>query len=201
MYFRAGQSGLPHDPILAIVAPRPIGWISTMSAAGEVNLAPYSFFNLLASRPYLVGFSSQGAKDSMSFAEEGGDFVFNVASWAQREAMNATSAAHARGIDEMQAAGLAATASNEVRAPRVAGSPAALECRWVETHPLRDASGTPAGFHLVIGEVTGVHIDPALLNDGLFDTAAMQPILRAGYQDYFRIHADHRFTMTRPKSD
>src|SRR3954467_15799753 len=121
--------GLPHDPFKAIVAPRPIGWISTVDKDGRVNLAPYSFFNGFCSTPPIVGFSSEGGKDSLEQAEAAREFVCNLATEELAEAMNRTSAPVASGIDEMALAGLEAAPSRNVRAPRVARSPAALECR------------------------------------------------------------------------
>ena len=106
--------GLPHDPFKAIVAPRPIGWISSISAKGEVNLAPYSYFNGVMSRPPVVMFSSEGRKDSLAFIRETGEFVCNLATWDLREAMNVTSAPVARGVNEMQKAGLEAAPSRIV---------------------------------------------------------------------------------------
>ena len=191
--------GLSHDPFKAIVSPRPIGWVTTMSLNGEINLSPYSFFNIIAERPHLVAFSSLGMKDAMTFAEQGGDFVCNLATFDLRHQVNETSSPFPRGINEMAAVGLAATPSHLVRPPRVAESPAALECKWVETIRLKDAGGEAAGFFLVIGEVVGVHIDDQFLTDGVLDTAAMRPILRGGYFDYFVINDNSKFSMPRPE--
>jgi flavin reductase (DIM6/NTAB) family NADH-FMN oxidoreductase RutF len=116
--------GLRNDPFKAIVAPRPIGWVTTMSGKGDVNLAPYSFFNGISSRPALVMFSSEGLKDSVSFIAETGEFVCNLATWDLREAMNATSAPLPRGVNEMERAGLAPAPSRLVKPPRVKASPA-----------------------------------------------------------------------------
>jgi flavin reductase (DIM6/NTAB) family NADH-FMN oxidoreductase RutF len=197
-YASADGHGLPHNPLLAIVSPRPIGWITAANLAGVVNLAPYSFCNVVATKPDLVCFSSQGRKDSLSFIEEAGDFVFNVASWDHRDLVNASSAAFERGVSELEMLDIATVPSGIVASPRVAGSPAALECVWVETIPLKGADGTHANFYLVIGEIVGVHIDDAILIDGRVDTCAMQPILRGGYHEYFRIQPADRFEMKRP---
>jgi flavin reductase (DIM6/NTAB) family NADH-FMN oxidoreductase RutF len=191
--------GLPHNPFKALVAPRPIGWITAMSAKGEVNLSPYSFFNAVSDQPPMVAFASAGRKDALTFIEETGEFVCNLATWDLREAMNDTSAPLARGENEMTHAGLTAAPCRLVRAPRVAEAPAALECKHLQTVGLVPLSGgEPANF-LVIGEVVAVHIDDAFIVDGMVDTAAMRPITRAGYRDYFVATPETRFSMRRPK--
>jgi flavin reductase (DIM6/NTAB) family NADH-FMN oxidoreductase RutF len=191
--------GLPHDPFKALVAPRPIGWITAMSARGEINLSPYSFFNAVSDVPPMVAFSSHGRKDALTFIEETGEFVCNLATFDLREAMNETSAALARGESEMAFAGLTPAPSRLVRPPRVAEAPAALECRHLQTVPLTPLSGAEPRYFLVIGEVVGVHIDDGFVVDGLVDTAAMRPITRAGYRDYFVATPETRFAMTRPR--
>ncbi len=176
--------GLAHDPFKAIVAPRPIGWISTRARDGRVNLAPYSFFNAVCGRPPIVMFSSGGEKDSVAFARESGEFACNFVSRALADPMNATSAPVARGVSEFALAGLTAAPCREIAAPRVAEAPATLECVVTGiTEPLtRD--GKPSGSHVVFGEVVGVHIDEQFLSDGLFDTRAANPLMRMGYFDY-----------------
>ena len=189
--------GLPHDPLKAIVAPRPIGWISAINAAGQVNLAPYSFFNMFSTRPPIVGFSSEGLKDSVSFIAETAEFVCNLATYDLREAMNATSAPLPRGVSEFGHAGLEAEPSRLVGPPRVKGVAAALECRLVEIVRLRTSDGEMLDRHLVLGHVVGVHIDERFLTpDGRFDTAAARPIARCGYSDYAVV--DSLFSITRP---
>ena len=188
--------GLPHDPFKAIVAPRPIGWITSMSAAGDINLAPYSFFNGLNSRPPVVFFSSEGRKDSVAFIEETREFVCNLATYDLRDAMNQTSAPFPRGVDEMAAVGLAPAPSRLVKPPRVAAAPCALECRLLQIVPLADLDGRDLDTHVVIGQVVGVHIDDRFLRDGLLDTAAMKPIARCGYHDYAMV--DAVFSLQRP---
>jgi flavin reductase (DIM6/NTAB) family NADH-FMN oxidoreductase RutF len=175
---------LPRDPFKAIVAPRPIGWISTRASDGRVNLAPYSFFNAFNSVPPIVGFSSEGRKDSASFARDSGEFVANLASRDLMQAMNLTSAALPRGDSEFTHAGLAMAPCRLVKAPRVADAHAALECKVVEIVPLKNARGEAIDSYLVLGEVVAFHIDDALIRDGRFDTAAAQPLARCGYQDY-----------------
>jgi flavin reductase (DIM6/NTAB) family NADH-FMN oxidoreductase RutF len=192
--------GLPHDPIKAIVGPRPIGWISAINAQGQVNLSPYSFFNAVAERPPIVAFSSVGYKDAVAFIEETREFVCNLATYDLREAMNQTSAPLPRGSDEMSFAGLKAEASRLVTPPRVAGVAAALECKWLSTTQLETLEGTKMDQYLVLGQVVGVHIDDRFIVDGLVDTAAMRPIMRAGYMDYFVATPETRFALKRPSS-
>ncbi len=175
---------LPRDPFKAIVAPRPIGWISTRAPDGRVNLAPYSFFNAFNSVPPIIGFSSEGCKDSASFARDSGEFVANLASRDLMQAINLTSAPLPRGDSEFVHAGLAMAPCRLVKAPRVAEAHAALECKVVGVTPLKNANGEAIDAYLVLGEVVAFHIDDALIRDGRFDTAAAQPLARCGYQDY-----------------
>jgi flavin reductase (DIM6/NTAB) family NADH-FMN oxidoreductase RutF len=190
--------GLPHDPFKAIIAPRPIGWITTMSASGAINLAPYSYFNGVHSRPPVVMFASEGRKDSLAFVEETKEFVCNLATWDLRDQMNQTSAPYPRGTNELEAAGLTAAPCRLVKPPRVAEAPCALECIWLQTVALNDVDGTPLDGWLVIGKVVGVHIDERFIRNGLLDTAAMKPIARGGYHDYSVL--TESFTMRRPVS-
>ena len=190
--------GLPHDPFKAIAAPRPIGWISTVDRQGVVNLAPYSFYNAMGDNPPIVGFSSGGRKDSLHNIEATGEFVVNVATKALAQAMNQTSAAFPSDVDEMAMAGLTPAPCHTVAAPRVAESPAAFECKLLQIIHLHDIDGKPLTQYVVLGQVVGVHIDPAFLKNGIFDLAAAQPIMRAGYQaDYVEI--SNVFQMPRPK--
>lgn len=187
---------LPFDPFKALIAPRPIGWISTLSRAGAINLAPYSFFNAICDNPPMMVFSSNGKKDSMTLAEETGEFVWNMATLALRDRMNATSAALPRGENEFEYAGLETAPSRCVAPPRVAASPAALECKVSDVFRLKDMTGAMTENYLVFGQVVGVHIDEAFIKDGMVDTAAMQPIARCGYMDYAVV--DEVFTLPRP---
>jgi flavin reductase (DIM6/NTAB) family NADH-FMN oxidoreductase RutF len=186
----------PHDPFKALVAPRPVGWISTMSAAGALNLAPYSYFNAFSSRPMIVGFSSEGEKDSQVFAMQTGEFVWSMATWALREQMNATAASLPRGRSEFEHASLETAPSRLVRPPRVKASPAALECRVTEMVSLRDLEGRDTGRRLVLGLVVGVHLDERFVKDGWVDSAAMRPIARCGYDEYAVV--EKVFSMPRP---
>ena len=199
-YEPSSGQGLPHDPLKAIVAPRPIGWISTVDVEGRVNLAPYSFFNMVCDDPPMLMFSSAGWKDSVRNVQATGEFVANLATGPLAEAMNVTSLPVGPEIDEMAMAGLEAAPSRTVRPPRVARSPAALECRCIQIQRLRDLAGNEASNFMIIGQVTGVHIDPAFLKDGKFDTAAARPLARCGYRgDYAEI--SNVFEMLRPHYD
>lgn len=188
---------LPHDPFKALIAPRPIGWVSTLSKTGAINLAPYSFFNAVCEQPPIIVFSSNGPKDSMTFAGETGEFVWNMPTYALRERMNATSAPLPRGESEFGFAHIEMAPSRIVKPPRVAASPAALECKVSDLYQLKDMHGAPTQNYLVFGQVVGVHIDEAFIKDGIVDTAAMQPITRCGYMDY--AVTDKMFTMLRPQ--
>ena len=187
---------LPHDPFKALIAPRPIGWVTTISASGALNLAPYSFFNAFCENPHIIAFSSIERKDSVSFAEETGEFVWNMPTYDLREAMNLTSAPLPRGDSEFEYASLAMTPSTLVAPPRVTKSPAALECKVIEIKQLKDMHGVATKNYLVFGQVVGVHIDEAFIKDGLVDMAAMRPIARCGYMDY--VVADSVFALPRP---
>ena len=186
----------PHDPFKALVAPRPIGWISTVSAAGELNLAPYSYFNAFSSNPPIVGFSSEGDKDSSTFAMETGEFVWSMATWDLRDQMNATAASLARGESEFTHARLESTPSRLVRPPRVAASPAAFECRVTEMVKLKDVDGRDSGRRLVLGRVVGIYVDERFVRQGRVDSAAMRPIARGGYDEYSVV--ERVFSMPRP---
>lgn len=191
--------GLPHDPFNAIVGPRPIGWISTRDAAGSFNLAPYSFFNAFAYRPPIIGFASSGAKDTLRNARETGEFVWNLATMALAQQMNASSATVARDVSEFELAGLSPVPSRMVAAPRVGESPVAFECKVTQILQLTDRQGAPMPNWMVFGEVVGAHIARHLLVDGIYDTAAAHPILRAGGPDaYARITPEVMFRMKRP---
>ena len=199
-YETARGHGLPHDPFKAIVAPRPIGWISTRDGRGRGNLAPYSFFNAFNTTPPIVGFCSEGRKDSLRNVEETGEFAVNLATRALAEAVNLTSAGVEHGVDEMALAGLTAAPCRLIAASRIAESPATLECKLLQVVPLRDLEGVATGSFLTLGQVVGVHIDPAYLIDGRFDIVKARTIARCGYRgDYAEV--DHLFELVRPQSD
>ena len=192
--------GLRHDPFNAIVGPRPIGWIASRDAQGHVNLAPYSFFNAFNYTPPIIGFASLGVKDTVRNIRANGEFVWNLATKPLAEVMNATCAAVPPEVNEFELAGLKTESSRLVGVPRVAESPVAFECRVAQIVQLQGADGTALDTWLTLAEVVGVHIDQRLLVDGLYDTAAAQPILRAGGPaDYFAITPEQRFQMQRPR--
>jgi flavin reductase (DIM6/NTAB) family NADH-FMN oxidoreductase RutF len=179
-----GDHGLPFDPFKAIVAPRPIGWISTVSAEGRFNLAPYSYYNGVSSKPNLVMFSSEGEKDSVTNIRATGEFVANYVSADMAEVMNATSIDAPADVSEFDHVGLAMEKSRLVAPPRVAGVLAALECRVTQIFKLTDLDGNPANSTMVIGQVVGVYIDERALRNGRFDPAIARPVTRLGYRDF-----------------
>ena len=190
------RSILPHDPFKAIVTPRPIGWISTKATDGRVNLAPYSFFNAFSSAPPIVGFSSDGWKDSVSFASETGEFVANLASFDLFREISETSAPLPRGSNEFIHAGLTMAPCRMVAAPRVGEAHTAMECKVLEIIELKSLAGRLAGHILTIGEVVAFHIDDRFIRNGRFDTAAAKPLARCGYQDYAAVET--LFSLARP---
>jgi flavin reductase (DIM6/NTAB) family NADH-FMN oxidoreductase RutF len=199
MFFETGARDtqlMPRDPFKAIVAPRPIGWISTRARDGRINLAPYSFFNGFNSVPPIVGFSSEGYKDSADFAKDSGEFVANLVSFDLMQKMNLTSAPLPRGTSEFGHAGLTMAPCRLVKAPRVAEAHAALECKVVDHVPLKNRHGEAIDSYLTLGEVIAFHIDDALIREGRFDTAAARPVARCGYFDYTVVEA--LMAMTRP---
>lgn len=198
-YFPEDGHRLPHDPIKAIIAPRPIGWFTTVDAQGRVNLAPYSFFNVFAaSNPIILAFSSEGKKDTASNIEATGEFVYNLATRPLAEAMNASSAPLPHGVNEMERAGLTPLPSTRIRPPRVAESPVTMECKLLEMKHLHDLEGRVLSNILILGQVVAVHIDTACLTDGVFDITAARTIARCGYQgDYAEV--TQTFQMLRPK--
>ena len=192
------KHGLAHDPFKALIVPRPIGWISTVSSSGVANLAPYSFFNAVAEKPHYVVFGSAGVKDSMANIEETKEFVCNIATYDLREHMNMSSASVPRGVDEFPLAGLTAIKSNLVSAPRVKEAAAAFECRLHQIMPLPGVGRYRQSYNLVIGVVVGIHIDDRFIKDGLVDSGAMKPIARLGYMDYAVVGPDNIFSINRP---
>jgi len=191
--------GLRHDPFNAIIAPRPIGWISTCSEDGAPNLAPYSFFNAFNYTPPLIGFSSLGEKDSVRNARATGEFVWNLVSLSLAEAMNQSCAPVPYGVNEFALAGLDTAPSRLVRPPRVAASLVSMECKVTQIVQLQTQTGAPLNTWLTMGEVLAVHIDDSLIEDGIYQTAKGQPVMRGGGPaDYFTIDPDQLFRMTRP---
>jgi flavin reductase (DIM6/NTAB) family NADH-FMN oxidoreductase RutF len=169
---KTGQSqahGLPHNPFKAIIAPRPIGWISTRSTVGD-NLAPYSFFNAVADNPPQVIFASDGMKDTATAAKESGVFCVNFVTQSLLSSMNASSA----------------------NCPRVTASPAAMECQVLDIITLKGG-----GDFMILGEVNGIHIAPWALSNGRYDVVKIGTIARMGYKDYSLISAI--FELERPR--
>ena len=198
-YQPAEGHGLPHDPLNAIIGPRPIGWIASTDSLGRNNLAPYSFFNCFNYRPPIIGFASSGWKDSVRNIVESKAFVWNLATRPLSEQMNETSASRPHGEDEFSRAGLTPLASQLVAAPRVAESPVHFECRLSQCIQLTTASGSALDTWLVLGEVVAIHIDESLLEGGIYQTAKAQPVLRAGGPPaYYSISEDQRFDLVRP---
>lgn len=199
VYEPTNGHGLPHDPFNSIVGPRPIGWVSTVDGAGRRNLAPYSFFNAFNYHPPIVGFASIGWKDSVANIQETGTFVWNLATRALADRMNTSSASVPPDTDEFALSGLTPVPSLKIAAPRVLESPVNFECRLTQLVQLQGLDGQAVETWLVLGEVVAVHIDRALLKDGVYDTAAARPILRGGGPgDYAEITPEVMFKMRRP---
>ena len=202
MFYRPKDGhGLPHNPFNAIVTPRPIGWISSQDKDGNVNLAPYSFFNAVAYTPPQVMYASTGPhvdggmKDSALNIEETGEFVINIVTASLMDKMNLSCVAAPRGIDEFELAGLTKAASSIVKPPRVGESPIQLECKY--TQSVRLKTDNPDDPNIVIfGEVVGIHIDESVLTDGMVDIAKLRPLSRLGYMDYTII--EESFVLRRP---
>jgi flavin reductase (DIM6/NTAB) family NADH-FMN oxidoreductase RutF len=192
---RAEPHNLAHSPITSLVVPRPIGWISTINPSGVVNLAPYSFFNLIAGNPPFVLFSSNAPKHSQTNAETSGEFVYNMATFELREQMNISGGEHAADVSEPEIAGLEMVPSRMVKPPRVALAPIALECRYIKTIEWHGTNGKRSSSTAVIGEVVNIHIDDALIVEGMIDLSRIRPIARLGYMDYSVV--DNIFTMPR----
>ena len=191
---------LPHSPIKAIIAPRPIGWISTLSLDGIANLAPYSFFNIISEKPPILLFSSEGRKDTVRNIEATGEFVFNLATRDLAEAMNISSADWPSDADEFEKSGLGKLASEAVAAPRVSESPAAMECKLLDIRRIADIDGRDVDAEIVIGQVVRIHIREDVLTDGQFDAIKAGTIARAGYRgDY--VAMTETFEMLRPSLD
>jgi flavin reductase (DIM6/NTAB) family NADH-FMN oxidoreductase RutF len=168
-----------------------------VSPAGDANLAPYSFFNAVADKPAYVMFSSSGRKDSLKNIEATGEFVCSLATWDLREGVNLSSASLPYGQSEFPLSGLTAAPSQFVKPPRVAESPAALECRHFNTMELPRGDSEPN--YLIVGLVVGIYIDERYIRNGMVDTAAMQPIARMGYREYAVVRPEVVFEMDRPQ--
>ena len=209
-----GSMPLPFNPFKALVAPRPIGWISTLTEDGQVNLAPYSYFQAIADNPDIVMFSAtpqlqvaepakgvqfgSQRKHSESNAAISGEFVCNIVSHELAELMNQTSAHLPAEISEAEHAGIAMAPSRNVKTPRVAACPAALECVFLESRPVPKRGGDHV-YQMVFGEVVGIHIDDRFVREGRVDTSAMQVLTRMGYDEYAVL--GQAFSMSRPDND
>lgn len=200
-YETANGHGLDRDPLKAIIAPRPIGWISTVSANGIANLSPYSFFNQFSDDPAIIGFSSMTRKDSLRNIEDTGAFIFNMATRSLASSMNISSGAYPPEIDEFEVAGLQKENGRLVDVPRVALSPASLECRVTQIIQLQNLEGMTIDRWLVLGQVVAVWIDSACLVEGRFATAQAEPLLRGGYAgDYWSIGDAGYIDIRRPRT-
>ena len=193
---RSEPHNLAHDPTTSLVVPRPIGWITTISPTGVVNLAPYSFFNMIASHPPFVMFSSNSRKHTQLHAQSGGEFVFNLATYDLRAEMNISGGDYPPDISEPEVAKLAMTPSRKVKPPRVARSPVALECVYSQTVSLFGSNGKKHNYEMVIGEVINVHIDDAVIVDGMIDQTKIRPIGRLGYRGDYTV-VENIFFMAR----
>jgi len=197
-YEPAKGHGLSHNPLNALVAPRPIGWISSRDAQGRVNLAPYSLFNAFNYDPPIIGFSSIAWKDSVQNASETGEFTWNLVTRELGDQMNQTSAPLPHGEDEFPFAGLTAVAGRMVNVPRVGESRAAMECKVIDIVQFRNTAGEKVSGWLVLGEVVGVYIDMALLKGGVYQTAEAYPIMRSGgLNDYVQVSPESVFQIAR----
>src|SRR5580704_12093045 len=193
---RSEPHNLAHDPTTSLVVPRPIGWISTISPAGVANLAPSSYFNLCASQPPFVMFASNTRKHSQNYAQSGGEFVFNLATHELRNEMNISGGDYAEGVSEPELAKLEMAPSRLVKPPRVAKSPIALECVYSQTVSLKSGNGKLLKYEVVIGEVVNVHVDDAVIVDGMIDMSRIRAIARLGYRGDYTV-VDNIFEMRR----
>ncbi|MTI42232.1 flavin reductase (DIM6/NTAB) family NADH-FMN oxidoreductase RutF [Roseibium hamelinense] len=198
MYYETDKNdhGLPFNPFKAIVSPRPIGWISTLSKDGIANLAPYSFFNAVGDTPPMVMFSSTGYKDSVANIDETGEFVCNMAGWDLKDQMNTSSASVPRDTSEFELAGLTMAPGRLVKAPRVAHALTALECKHLNTVRMTSLEGEETESYVVFGQVVAVHIDDNIVSNGRVDVTKIKPLARLGYKDYAVIESV--FEMGRP---
>ena len=204
MFYKTDEPhGLPHDPFKSCVSPRPIAWVSSIHPNGNVNLAPFSFFNALASDPPMVmvaftGYHPEGGeKDTLYNIKASGEFVVNMVPLALKDAMNVTSGPWDHGVDEFEAAGLSTEPAALVKPPRVREAPIHLECIFHEEIVL-PCTLEDSINHTIIGKVVGIHIRDEVLRDGLIDLDLVKPLARLGYQEYTAV--DTIFKMTRPSS-
>ena len=202
MFYKTSEPhGLPHDPFKSCIVPRPIAWVTSIHPNGAINLAPFSFFNALASDPPIVmiaftGYHQHGGeKDTLHNIKTSGEFVVNMVPLALKDAMNTTTAPVDHGVNEMELAGLTAEPSALVKPPRVAEAPIHLECEFFQEIELPCTLENSIN-RTILGKVLGVHINDAVLTDGLIDLDKIKPLARLGYQEYTAV--DNVFKMTRP---
>lgn len=195
------KHGLKHDPFKALLAPRPIGWIGTVSNDGIANLAPYSFFNAMGDRPHYVAFGASGLKDTQRNIEENGEFTCSMSTWDLREHMNMSSAAVPGDVDEFPLSGLTGVRGKLVKAPYVKEATAVFECKYWQTVKLPPVAPYKDSYSMIIGYVVGIHIDDRFIKDGIVNTAEMRPLGRMGYMEYAVVTPETTFSMNRPEVD
>ncbi len=195
------KHNLKHNPFKALIAPRPIAWISSVDLDGVINLAPFSYFNAVSDSPPMIMFAPNGrrptglGKDTWQNIQQTNEFVVNLSNWNLRDAMNASSAEVGPDVDEFALAGVTPAPSIHVKAPRVKEAPASLECRLLTRISL-PTTNPESENNVVFGEVIGIHIDDAIIQDGMIDTSIYHPLARHGYMDYSAV--DSVFEMLRP---
>ncbi len=186
---RNDQRPLPYDPFKSCTVPRPIGWLSSVSLQGVHNLAPYSQWQNLTFDPPLVMFAANGypdgrRKDTVVNAEQTGWFVWNMATWDLRHAVNRSAQAFAPEVDEFKEAGITSAACVDAPCLRVAESPCHFECRYLSTQRFPGNSYV-GNVDVVFGEVVRIHVDDAVVTDeGKINIPQVKPIARMGYYDY-----------------
>jgi flavin reductase (DIM6/NTAB) family NADH-FMN oxidoreductase RutF len=189
MFYKTNENhNLRYNPFKACIVPRPIGWITTISNNGVVNLAPFSYFNAVSDAPPVIMFSSSvkkdgDDKDTVKNIEQNGEFVFNIATYDLHDQMLQSSEPLPYGVSEVEEYGIATVPSKLVKPPRIALSPINLECRHIKTVTL-DVGGVNPGVKVIFGHVIGCHIDDAVLVDGKVDLKKVRPIARLGYNEY-----------------
>ena len=199
MFYRPEEGhGLPHNPFNALIAPRPIAWVSTRDSEGVANLAPYSFFNGTAYVPPQIMFASTGAKpdqdntkDTLANIRATGVFCINIVEEAMKDAMNVSTTGFDKDVDEFERAGLTAAPCDTIECPRLDGAPASLECKVTQIVQLPGAAN-----YVVHGEVIGIHLRDNCIVDGRFDVSTFRPLARLGYRDYSVV--DNLFELKRP---
>ena len=199
-------ANLPYQSICKIltgsVLPRPIGWISSVDISGHPNLAPFSFFNVVCSKPPTVVFcplirgTDGKTKDTLNNVRVTGEFVVNIVTEELVPAMNLSSIEDIPELNEFEFAGLTAAPSMVVRPPRVAESPIHFECK---VHQIVDISDQPGGGSLVIGTIVHIHVDErVLIGEDKINLSALKPVGRLVGNYYTRV--TDLFELARPKT-